>query len=137
MDWTWLQRLSPKAGPATASKRASTKFTTWCLVHLPKGRMPMEVKQFLFCFCPFLCAQEGLHLNNLTLVLHSACGGRCEINIKSERSSCFGDIIFWKRTQKMVLDAALLNTQYYEVRIKGKVAQSREKSNTHPYTLVV
>ena len=30
------------------------------------------------------------------------------------------------KTQKMVLDASLLNTQYYKVRIKGKVEQSRE-----------
>ena len=30
------------------------------------------------------------------------------------------------KTQKMVLDAALLNTQHYKVRIKGKVYQSRE-----------
>ena len=30
------------------------------------------------------------------------------------------------KTQKMVLDASLLNTQHYEVRIKGKVEQSRE-----------
>ena len=30
------------------------------------------------------------------------------------------------KTQKMVLDASLLNTQHYEVRIKGKVGQSRE-----------
>ena len=30
------------------------------------------------------------------------------------------------KTQKMVLDASLLNTQCYEVRIKGKVDQSRE-----------
>ena len=29
---------------------------------------------------------------------------------------------------KMVLDAALLNTQYYKVRIKGKVEQSMEWS---------
>ena len=29
------------------------------------------------------------------------------------------------KTQKMVLDAALLITQYYKVRIKGKVEQSR------------
>ena len=28
------------------------------------------------------------------------------------------------KTQKMILDAALLNTQYYKVRIKGKVEQS-------------
>ena len=30
------------------------------------------------------------------------------------------------KTQKMVLDAALLNTQHYKVRIKGKVEQSKE-----------
>ena len=40
------------------------------------------------------------------------------------------------KTQKMVLDAALLNTQHYKVRIKGKIEQSREWSCTLPYTLV-
>ena len=30
------------------------------------------------------------------------------------------------KTQKMVLDASLLKTQHYKVRIKGKVEQSRE-----------
>ena len=30
------------------------------------------------------------------------------------------------KTQKMVLDASLLNTQHYKVRIKGKVKQSKE-----------
>ena len=30
------------------------------------------------------------------------------------------------KTQKVVLDASLLNTQHYKVRIKGKVEQSRE-----------
>ena len=37
---------------------------------------------------------------------------------------------------KMVFDATLLNTQNYKVRIKGKMEQSREKSNALPYTLV-
>ena len=32
--------------------------------------------------------------------------------------------------------APLLNTQQYKVRIKGKVEQSTEKSNAHPYTSV-
>ena len=32
------------------------------------------------------------------------------------------------KTQKMVLDAALLNTQLYKVRIEGKVEQSKEWS---------
>ena len=36
----------------------------------------------------------------------------------------------------MVLDAALLNTQYYKVRIKGKVEQSRKWSSALPYTYV-
>ena len=36
------------------------------------------------------------------------------------------------KTQKMVLDAALLNTQHYKVRIKSKVQQSRERSSTSP-----
>ena len=40
------------------------------------------------------------------------------------------------KSQKMVLDAALLNTQRYKVRIKGKVEQSRERSSTLPYILV-
>ena len=37
----------------------------------------------------------------------------------------------------MVHDAALLNTQYYKVRIKGKVEQSREWSNALPISLDV
>ena len=40
------------------------------------------------------------------------------------------------RTQKIVLDATLFNTQHYKVRIKSKVEQSREWSCTVPYTLV-
>ena len=40
------------------------------------------------------------------------------------------------QTQKMVLDAIMLNTQHYKVRIKGKVEQSKERSSTLPYTLV-
>ena len=40
------------------------------------------------------------------------------------------------KTQKMVLDAILLNTQHYKVRIKDKVEQTREWSSALPYTLV-
>ena len=36
------------------------------------------------------------------------------------------------KTQKMVLDASLLNTQHYKVRIKGKVEQSREGVTPSP-----
>ena len=37
----------------------------------------------------------------------------------------------------MVLDATLLNIQYYKVRIKGKEEQSRERSSALPNTSVV
>ena len=40
-----------------------------------------------------------------------------------DRGSIPGRVI--PKTQKMVLDVALLSTQHYKVRIKGKVEQSR------------
>ena len=40
------------------------------------------------------------------------------------------------KTLKMVLDTSLLNTQQYKVGIKGKVEQSRERSNAVPYISV-
>ena len=40
------------------------------------------------------------------------------------------------KTQKMILDVSLLNTQHYKVWIKGEVEQSREKSSALPYTLM-
>ena len=40
------------------------------------------------------------------------------------------------KTQKIVLDVALLNTQHYKVRIKGKVEQSRELKSALSYTSV-
>ena len=40
------------------------------------------------------------------------------------------------KTQNMVLDATLLNTQHYKVRTESKVEQSKERSSALPYTLV-
>ena len=51
-----------------------------------------------------------------------------------DRGSIPGRVI--PKTQKMVLDAALLNTQHYKLRIKVKGEQSRERSNALPYTSV-
>ena len=47
-----------------------------------------------------------------------------------------GSIPGWviPKTQKMVLDSALLSTQYYKVRIEGKEGQSREWSSALLYT---
>ena len=49
-----------------------------------------------------------------------------------DRGSIPGQVI--PKTQKMVLDAALLNTQHYKVRIKGKVEQFRELGSVLPNT---
>ena len=40
------------------------------------------------------------------------------------------------KDSKIVLDTALLNTQHYKVRIKGKVEQSGEWSSALSYTSV-
>ena len=49
------------------------------------------------------------------------------------RGSIPGRVI--PKTQKIVLDAALLNTQHYKICIKGKKEQSRKWSSTFPYIL--
>ena len=56
-------------------------------------------------------------------------------NGPEDRSSIPGQVI--SKTQKMVLDDALLNTQHYMVRIKGKVEQSMERSSALPYNTCV
>ena len=51
-------------------------------------------------------------------------------NDPGDRGSIPGRVI--PKTQKMVLNIALLNTQHYKVEIKGKVEQSREWSSALP-----
>ena len=55
-------------------------------------------------------------------------------NSPGDLASIPGRVI--RKTQKIVLDATLLSTQHYEVRIMNKVAQSRERSSALPYTLL-
>ena len=52
-----------------------------------------------------------------------------ETRVKSQVKS-------YQRLKKMVTDAALLNTQHYKVRIKGKVEQSKEWSSAFSSTSV-
>ena len=40
------------------------------------------------------------------------------------------------KNKKIVLDASLLNTKHYKVRIKGIVEQYRERRSALPYTSV-
>ncbi len=55
-------------------------------------------------------------------------------NGPGDQCSIPGQVI--PKTEKIVLDAALLNTQHYKVRIKDKVEQSREWSSALLYNLV-
>ena len=55
-------------------------------------------------------------------------------NVPGDWGSIPGRVI--QKTQKIVLDAALLNTQHYKVWIKGKVEQSRKRSSALPYSSV-
>ena len=49
------------------------------------------------------------------------------VNVPRDQGSISDRVI--PKTHKMVLDASLLNSQYYKVRIKGKVEQSKERSS--------
>ena len=55
-------------------------------------------------------------------------------NGPGDRGSIPGRVI--PKTQKMVLNVALLDTQHYKVRINDKVEQSREWSSALPNTSV-
>ena len=54
-------------------------------------------------------------------------------NGPGNRGSILDQVI--PKTQKMVLDANLLRTPHYKIRIKSKIEQSREWSSALPYTL--
>ena len=62
--------------------------------------------------------------NRTVIVPDIGLGVRVFANGPGDLGSIPGRVI--PKTQKMVLDASLLNTQHYKVRIKGKVEQSRE-----------
>ena len=55
-------------------------------------------------------------------------------NGSGDQGSIPGRVI--PKTQKTILDASLLNTQYYKLWIEGKAEQSTEMSHALPYTLM-
>ena len=59
---------------------------------------------------------------------------RVFVNGPGDRCSIPGRVI--PKTQKMVLDTALLSTQHCKVRIKGKVEQLMERSSALSYNSV-
>ena len=60
------------------------------------------------------------------------------VRVSANGPGDLGSIPGWviPKTLKMVLDASLLNTQHYKVRIKGKAEKYRERSSVLLYTLV-
>ena len=69
---------------------------------------------------------------NFFVIISLMC--RVIANSPGDRGSIPGRVI--PKNQKMIRETALLSTQHYKVRIKGKVVQSREQSNALPYTSV-
>ena len=59
---------------------------------------------------------------------------KLKLYLPSQKLTMCEALILIPKTQKMVLDAALPNTQHHKVVIKGKVEQSRERSRALPYT---
>ena len=68
--------------------------------------------------------KENFEFKHVKLRPDIGLGVRVFANGPGDLSSIPGRVI--PKTQKMVLDASLLSTQHYKVRIKGKVEQSRK-----------
>ena len=60
--------------------------------------------------------------------------GRVIANGPRGQGLILGQVI--PKTQKMVLDATLLNTKHYKKRIKGKMERPSKKNSTFSYTSV-
>ena len=99
----------------------------WGIGLLPPAKMQSAFSTVLpdWAFNFIFCLHTHTHTHTHTQVFANGLG---------DLGSIPGHVI--PKTLKMVLDSALLNTQKYEVRIKGKVEQSRERSSVLPYTAV-
>ena len=86
--------------------------------------MPLYYNSFTFLY--------KFHLLNVISIMGQVLVqvGRVFTNGPRDLSSIPGQVI--PKTQKMIVDTALLNTQHYKVWIKGKMVQSRERSSTLP-----
>ena len=122
--------------------RQSIRFylSIYLSIYLKKGCLYLNIKRKMF-ISAYLT--QYVHINRSikkgcsclyqNLYFHSVA-----VRVFANGPGDLGSISGWviPKTQKMVLDASLLNTQHYKVRIKGKVEQSWERSSALPYTLV-
>ena len=106
------------------------------------SQIPKSIKTLSnYHICKHLRPHQHIHFiswfyENKTRYKYSVRGiglmSRVFANGQGNQGSIPGRVI--PKTQKMVLEASLLNTQHYKVRIKGKMEQSREWSSTLHYT---
>ena len=111
--------------------------TQLCLCHL-SGVRPLA---WSFTISSFALNVWGTTLSILIMVasilqewflwFYPIIVGRLFANGQEDLGSIEGHVI--PKTLKMIIDAFLLNNQQYKVRIKGKVAQSKERSSARPY----
>ena len=90
----------------------------------------------LFCACVIFSSPSvspfRFFLESVLICIYIGLFGRVFANDLGDRGSPFR--LSHTKDSKMVLDASLINTQHYKVRIKGKVDQSREMSSALPYS---
>ena len=109
-------------------------FYSTCLLSI--SMFSLSINQFYCLVSPLfsLSLSLSLYIYIYIYIQKIGLGVRAFANGPGDLGSIPGRVI--PKTQKMVLDASLLNTQHYKVRIKGKVEQSRERISALPYTLV-
>ena len=115
---------------------------TYPSFHIPSvlycGQPGQQSRQFCkFFFFFLIIIRSGLLANIIIIIIiysFESFSHQLFDNGPGDRGSIPGWIT--PKTQKMVLNAALLSTQHYKVRIKGKFEQSREWNCALAYTSV-
>ena len=104
-----------------AQRIASLEIIFYSAIFSPLTNILHQVNLILHFYelFPFCCmCLAGISIPDIGLAVRVFANGLGDLG------SIPGQVI--PKTQKMVLDASLLNTQHYKVRIKGKIEQSRE-----------
>ena len=98
----------------------------WVLWHINHCRL-FNAKSSFYIYIKYIWFDLVKFYSISTIVgyiIQHGLGVRVFANVPGDLGSIPGRVI--PKTQKMVLDASLLSTQHYKVRIKGKVEQSRK-----------
>ena len=130
--WFWflpISSLFPKS-LKTVAKAPTTIGITVTFIYHSLFWLSNKI-QILVEFFAIFSFHSMVHQNGK---IHLLTVGRVFANGSRDQCSIPGCVI--PKTFKMVLDTSLLNAQHYNVHIKSKVEQSKERSSALPYTLV-